>query len=115
MLWYICRRLGWMVVTLWIVFTITFALMRSAPGGPLSRERKTDPLIEAQLERRYHLDEPLPKQYFRELGNFLMLDLGYSFKSVDFSVNEIIKQGLPVSASLGIFALVFALALGLTA
>ncbi len=115
MLGFVIRRLAWMVVTLWIVFTVTFFLMRSAPGGPFSRERKTDPLIEAQLKRRYHLDEPLIQQYGRELKNFVTLDLGFSFKSVDFSVNEIIRQGLPVSASLGIFALVFALVLGLTA
>ncbi len=115
MFWYICRRMGWMLVTLWVVFTITFALMHATPGGPFARERKIDPLINAQLERRYHLDEPLPKQYLRELVNFVMLDFGPSYQSVDFSVNEIIRQGFPVSASLGIFALVFALALGLTA
>ncbi len=113
--WYALRRLGWMIVTLWIVFTVTFVLMRAAPGGPFSRERKTDALIEAQLLKRYHLDEPLPKQYLRELGNFLMLDFGPSYKWVDFSVNQIIAEGLPVSASLGILALTFALALGLAA
>ena len=115
MLWFICRRLGWMVLTLWIVFTITFAMMRAAPGGPLDRDRRTDPLIEEQLKRRYHLNEPLVVQYLRELTNYVCLDLGPSFRLVDFRVNEVIAQGLPVSASLGIFALAFALCLGLTA
>ena len=99
MLWYALRRLGWMIVTLWIVFTVTFVLMHAAPGGPFARDRKSDPLIEAQLKKRYHQDEPLPQQYLRELGEYLVLDFGPDLKWVDFSVNQIIAEGLPVSAS----------------
>jgi oligopeptide transport system permease protein len=100
---------------LWIVFTVSYFLMRAVPGGPFAGERIQDPQIQANMLRRYHLDRPLGEQYARELGNALRLDLGYSFKLSDFTVNEIIAQGLPVSASLGILALSFALALGLTA
>ena len=55
---FIIKRLGWMAITLWVVFTVSFFLMRAVPGGPLSRERQLDPQIEANLQSRYHLDEP---------------------------------------------------------
>ncbi len=112
---FLFKRLVWMAITLWVVFTVSFALMRLVPGGPLDRERQLDPQIEANLKARYHLDEPLWQQYLRELGNTLRFDLGYSFRMSDFTVNEVIAQGLPISASLGIVALGFALSLGLTA
>ncbi len=112
---FILRRIGWMAVILWVVFTVSFFLMRSVPGGPFDRERQLDPQVEANIKARYHLDEPLWKQYVRELGNTLRFDLGYSFRLADFSVNEILAQGFPISASLGVVALAFALSLGLTA
>jgi oligopeptide transport system permease protein len=112
---FLAKRLLWMVLTLWVVFTVSFALIRGVPGGPLDRERQLDPQIMANLKARYHLDEPFWKQYLRELGNVVRLDLGYSYRMSDFTVNEVIAQGLPVSASLGIVALAFALSLGLTA
>jgi len=112
---FILKRLVWMALTLWVVFTVSFFLMRAVPGGPFSRERQLDPQIEDNLKARYHLDDPVWKQYARELGNTLRFDLGYSFSLSDFTVNEIIAQGFPISASLGIVALLFALGLGLTA
>jgi oligopeptide transport system permease protein len=115
MIGFLARRLWWMVVTLWIIFTASFFLMRALPGGPFDTERPLDPQIRANLEARYHLDEPWHWQYVRHLGNAARFDLGASFRLVDFTVNEIIAQGLPVSASLGIVALGFALALGITA
>ena len=104
-----------MAITLWVVFTASFFLMRAVPGGPLDQERALAPEIEQNLRQRYHLDEPIYRQYLRELGNVARLDLGYSFRLADFRVGEIIAQGLPISASLGIVALGFALALGLAA
>ncbi|MBX3414365.1 MAG: ABC transporter permease [Pirellulales bacterium] len=89
--------------------------MRSVPGGPFSAERALEPEIEANMLKRYHLDEPLWKQYLRELSNIGRGDLGYSYKLADFSVGEVMRQGFPISASLGIFAMTFALILGLTA
>lgn len=112
---FILRRLMWMVITLWVVFTVSFFLMRAVPGGPLDGERALEPEIEANIKARYHLDEPLPQQYVRELWNFMRLDLGHSFKLADFTVNEIIVQGFPISASLGLVALFIALTMGLTA
>lgn len=112
---FLLRRLFWMAVTMWIVFTVTFFLMRSVKGGPFDRERSLPPEIEANIKERYHLDEPLWMQYARELGNVCRFDLGDSYRLADFSVNEIIAQGLPISASLGIVAMTFAVCLGVTA
>jgi oligopeptide transport system permease protein len=104
-----------MALTLWIVYTVSFFLMRSVPGGPLDGERNLSPEIEANIRAHYNFDAPLSEQYFNHLGKILRLDFGPSYKLKDFTVNEIIAQGFPVSASLGIFAMVFALSLGLTA
>lgn len=112
---FIVKRLLWMVLTLWVVFTVSFFLMRSVPGGPFDSERKLEPEIEANMLRRYHLDEPLPQQYLRELSNVARCDLGDSFKLGDYSVNQVIAEGLPVSLALGILALAFAMVLGLVA
>ncbi len=115
MIRFVLRRLGWIVITLWAVFTVSFFLMRSVPGGPFDSERQIDPEILANMKKRFNLDAPLYQQYWRELTNAAHFDLGYSYKMADYSVNEIISQGLPVSASLGVTALAWALALGLTA
>ncbi|GAB6166858.1 ABC transporter permease [Thermostilla marina] len=112
---FLAKRFLWMMLTLWIVFTVSFFLMRAVPGGPLDRERQLDPQIEKNLAARYHLDEPLYRQYLRELGNVCRFDLGYSYRMADFTVNEVIAQGLPISASLGIVALAFAMGLGISA
>jgi oligopeptide transport system permease protein len=116
MLTFIFKRLVWMLVTLWVVFTLSFFLMRAVPGGPFDSDRRLEPDIEKNMLRRYHLDEPLPQQYWRELQNvFFRFDFGYSYKQADFTVNRIIAQGLPVSAALGVLALAFAISLGLVA
>ena len=115
MILFLLKRLGWLVVTLWIVFTISFFLMRAVPGGPFSNERSLDPEIEKNIEARYRLDQPLWSQYLTHLGAAARGDLGLSFRLADFTVNEVIAQGAPISMSLGIFALSFALCLGLTA
>jgi oligopeptide transport system permease protein len=112
---FVLRRVAWLAVTLWLVFTVTFFLMRAVPGGPLKAERAVDPVIQRHLEARYHLDEPRLQQYFRELGNVVRGDLGHSFRLKDFSVNEIIAQGFPITAALGLAALVLAVLLGLPA
>lgn len=115
MLKFIAERLLWMLLTLWVVFTVSFFLMRSVPGGPFDSDRRLEPEIELNMLRRYHLDEPLPQQYLRELTNYLRGDFGYPFKLQDYTVNGVIAEGLPISAALGILALAFALILGLTA
>lgn len=116
MLRFLTMRFLWMALTLWIVFTVSFFLMRAVPGGPYSDERNMPPEIEQNFKARYSLDDPLYKQYWDNLTNiFFKFDFGPSFKIEDFTVNEVIAQGFPVSASLGIFALAFALLLGMTA
>lgn len=115
MIAFLVRRLGWMALTLWIVYTTTFFLMRMVPGGPFSGERNLRPEIEKNIKARYQLDQPLAVQYVNHLWRTLCFDLGPSYKLADFSVNEIIAQGFPISAALGVFALTFALVAGLTA
>lgn len=115
MIAFMVRRLLWMAVTLWVVFTVSFVLMHSVPGGPFDRDRVLDPEIEKNLMKRYNLDKPLWQQYAIELGNVARGNLGYSFKINDYTVNEIIAQGLPISVALGVLALIFATTLGLVA
>ncbi len=113
---FLTRRFLWMLVTLWLVYTISFVLMRLAPGGPFSAERKVPPAIERQMEARYNLDGTYWEQYFGILKDIVTKgDLGWSLKLEDYSVNEVIAQGFPVSASLAVFALIFAVILGVTA
>ena len=111
---YVVRRVVFMVVTLWCVVSVTFFLLRLAPGGPFDDQHRMPPEIEANLKASYHLDEALHQQYFRYLSQLVRLDFGPSFKQKDFSVNELIKAGLPVSLTLGAMALVFALVLGMS-
>jgi oligopeptide transport system permease protein len=114
-IWFIIRRALALAVTLWIVFTVSFLLMRSVPGGPYSGERNLPPEIEKNIKERYRLDRPLWEQYTFELSNAVRGDLGLSIRLQDFNVNQVIAQGLPISAALGILALSFAVTLGLTA
>lgn len=116
MLKFIFKRLLWMLVTLWVVFTLSFFLMRAVPGGPFDGDRKLAPEILENIQRRYHFDEPLYQQYWREFQNvFFHFDLGYSYKLGDYTVNRVIGEGLPITAALGLLALAFALSLGLIA
>jgi oligopeptide transport system permease protein len=112
---YLLKKLGWMAVTLWIVFTVSWILMRIVPGGPYDSEKKSSPAIQRNLEAKYHVNDPWLIQYRDQLWDALHPDLRPSAKMEDFTVNEVIAQGFPISASLGIFALVFALTLGMTA
>ena len=112
---YLLVRLGWMVLTLWAVFTLSFFLMHLVPGSPFSSERSVPPAILRQLMQKHNLDAPLHEQYFADIKRILTKgDLGWSTKLEDYSVNEVIAEGFPVSASLAIFALVFALMLGIS-
>ncbi len=112
---FVARRMLAMVATLWVVFTVSFFLMRAVPGGPYSGDRNLPPEIEANIKHRYRLDLPLYEQYLIELRNVASGDLGMSVRLYDFNVNQVIAQGLPISAALGILAMAFALVLGITA
>ena len=112
MLTYALKRLLSAVPTLFVLITITFFMMRAAPGGPFDTERSVDPEVRAKLEQAYHLDEPLAKQYLRYLGQLAQGDLGPSFKYADRSVNEMIASGFPVSLTIGALSLLLAVLIG---
>ena len=112
MLRYVLRRLLTAIPTLFVIVTISFFLMRVAPGGPFNQEKGLNPFIKANLERVYHLDEPLWKQYFLYLGSLLHGDFGPSYNLPDFTVGELFRVGLPVSIQIGSTALILALLLG---
>lgn len=97
----ILERLFWLIAVLFIVISITFLLIRIAPGGPFSRERKIPENIEQQLLARYKLDGTLSEQYTQYISDVLRGDLGLSTKYRNWTVNEIISQSLPISAVLG--------------
>lgn len=112
---FLVKRAILAVLTLWLVYTATFFMMRAVPGGPFASEKNLPAAVKRNIEARYQLDKPWYRQYATHLGNTLRGDLGPSYKLEDYTVNEVIAQGFPVSASLGIFAMVFALTLGVTA
>ena len=109
---YSLKRLASAVPTLFLLITFAFFLIRIAPGGPFDSERALPPDIEANLAAKYHLDEPLPVQYVRYLWQIVRLDLGPSFHYLDWTVNDLIMQGAPVSFTLGGLALLIALLVG---
>lgn len=108
------RRLLAIPVLVWVVATLAFFLMRAAPGGPFDRERApASKEVEAALRARYHLDEPLWRQYVRYLAGLAQGDLGPSLKYRHHGVNDILGQALPVSMALGAMAFATAMAMGL--
>ena len=115
MIWFIVRRFLGLILTLWIVFTLSFLLMRAVPGGPYSSERNLPPEIEENIKEKYQLNLPPLQQYWNRLSEVVRGDFGPSQRLLDFSVNDVIAQGFPVSAALGALALTFAVTLGLSA
>lgn len=113
---YLINRAGWLLLTLWIVYTVSFVLMRVVPGNPFSSERTVPAAIERQLRARYNLDAtPLQQYWDYAWGIVSRGDLGWSIRLEDYSVNQVLAEGFPVSASLAVFALVFAIGLGIPA
>ena len=112
MLRYVIRRLLTAIPTLFLIVTISFFLMRVAPGGPFNQERGLHPTVKANLERVYHLDEPIWKQYLYYLNDLLHGNFGPSYNLPDFTVADLFRVGLPVSMQLGAAALSLALAIG---
>lgn len=113
MLKFILRRLLETIPVLFMVATMTFFMLRLAPGGPFDGEKKVSPEIEANLKAHYGLDKPLFTQYLMFWKNLFQGDLGPSFKYANRSVNEVIRDGLPVSLELGLLALAVALCIGI--
>ena len=98
--------------TLLVLMTLAFFMMRAAPGGPFDTEKTLPPEIQANLDKKYHLDEPLIQQYGRYLLDLAQGDFGPSFQYKDYTVNELIAQGFPVSLRLGGSAIILAFFIG---
>jgi oligopeptide transport system permease protein len=113
MIRYALRRLSGVIPTLFIIITLSFFVIRIAPGGPFDEEQALPPEIKANLEAAYGLDKPLWEQYLRYLSGLVRGDFGPSFKFKDFSVTELIAQGLPISLMLGLSAVLLALLVGI--
>ena len=112
---HLARRLAIGVPTLFIIITLSFYMMRLAPGGPFDQERPIPPEILRNIERAYHLDEPLWQQYFRYLGGILQGDFGPSYRTKDFTVGQLLVEGAPASFKVGGLAVLLATVLGLVA
>ncbi|MFM1566809.1 MAG: ABC transporter permease [SAR86 cluster bacterium] len=111
----ILRRLGTAIPVLLAVITLTFVMVHSAPGGPFDEEKAVSPEVLVKLNERYNLNEPLVVQYFDYLGNVLQGDFGPSFRYPSRSVTELISIGLPITFELALYAILFALMLGIIA
>lgn len=112
---YLFKRLLQVPIVMLVLITITFFMIRQAPGGPFDMDKQIDPAIKKKMEEKYHLDKPLPIQYGMFLLDLARLDLGPSFKNKSMSVNEIIAAKAPASILLGLTATLLALLLGLGA
>jgi oligopeptide transport system permease protein len=112
---FIIRRLAVMVPVFFAVVTLVFFMIRFAPGGPFDSDKQVPPQILENLNAKYHLNEPLARQYVRYLGDLVRGDLGPSFKHANRTVNEIIGAAFPVSLELGLISLAWALIIGITA
>ena len=109
------RRVAALIPTLLIIVTVSFAIIRLAPGGPFDEEQGVSPAVRANLDRLYGLDQPLPVQYLRYLRALAHGDFGPSLRQRDFTVSELIGRGLPLSATLGLCAIAVALIAGIPA
>ncbi len=112
---FLLKRFGEFVPTLFVIITITFFLVRLAPGGPFDAEKRVSPEVMAQLKAHYHMDRPLLRQYWDYVSGLARLDFGPSFRKPSRTVREWLFMRLPVSIELGIYALAFSLAIGLGA
>ncbi|MBB5187352.1 MULTISPECIES: ABC transporter permease [Zhongshania] len=115
MLKFIAKRLLSGAITIWFIATATFFAMHAVPGDPLTQEKAMSPAVRAQLEARYGLDKPLIEQYQLFLGNMLQGDFGISFTQENRKVNDIISKHFPISAILGLAAVLIALVGGVAA
>lgn len=115
MLKFIFRRLLEAIPTLLVLITISFFMMRLAPGSPFTGERKLPPEVMANIEAKYHLNDPMYKQYFNYLIQLSKGDFGPSFKYKDYSVNDLVAKAFPVSAKLGATAFIVAVLFGVSA
>ncbi len=110
---YVLKRLIQGIVTVWFIATATFFAMHNVPGDPLLNDRAVSEAIRTNLEAKYGLDQPIGTQYFIYLSNLVKGDFGISFTQENREVNDIIREHFPISAILGVLAVVFAAAGGI--
>ncbi len=110
---YTIRRILWVIPVLWAVATITFFSMHAVPGGPFTQDKNVPPSVNAALNARYHLDQPLWKQYGLYLWDASHGDLGLSFQG-DLDVSKLLRDGFFVTAQLGVMGLILAVVVGMT-
>ena len=110
---YVLKRLLQGIVTVWFIATATFFAMHNVPGDPLLNDRAVSEAIRTNLEAKYGLDQPIGTQYLIYLGNLVQGDFGISFTQENREVNDIIREHFPISAILGVLAVVFAAAGGI--
>ena len=113
MLKFIIKRILAAIPTMLVLITVSFFLMRLAPGSPFTGERNLPPAVLANIEAKYHLNDPMYLQYFHYVKQLAQGDLGPSFKYKDFSVNDLLAQALPVSLEIGLYSFVIAAVLGM--
>lgn len=113
MLRYILKRLLIMIVTVWIIVTLTFILMVSLPGSPLNSDQTTNEVVQANLEAYYHLDKPYYMQYLSYLKSIVTFDFGPSIKQPNETVNDLLGRGFPISLELGLITILVAVVSGI--
>lgn len=102
-----------MIITLLLIITITFFLMHAIPGGPFTREKPLPPAVIEALNKKYHLDDPLWKQYLDYVKGVFTFNLGPSFQRVGVTVNDLIREGFPATAKIGAGAIILIIILGI--
>lgn len=110
---FVLKRVVATLLTLFVIVSITFTIAHTIPGGPFDSEKKVNQVIMNNLNEKYHLNDPLPKQFLDYWKNLLHGDFGPSLRYESQTVNDIIKEGFPVSATLGAISVFFALVMGL--
>jgi len=110
---YYVKRVLSALLTLFLIATITFFMMHALPGGPFTRERTLPEAVEAALNAKYHLDDPLLVQYGDYMWGILRFDFGPSFRHIGRTVEDLIIQGFPISARIGLLSVIFILICGI--
>ena len=112
---YVLKRLAQTGFVLWVIATLTFALLRIIPGGPFDQEKTLAPEVKAAIEAKYNLNASVSTQYLTYLTDLLKGDLGSSYKYIGRDVTEIVSESFPVSFQLGIFSIILAFVIGIPA
>lgn len=109
------KRLLEAIPTMLFLITVSFFMMRLAPGSPFTGEKNLPPAVIANIEAKYHLNEPMMMQFWHYLVQLAHGDFGPSFKYKDLTINQLLSQTLPVSVELGVWAFIIAVIIGITA